>query len=221
MEFAVRHAFLGLIALLTASPAALAQDCGQPSLGMPPILHLSETATISIEPNLLVADLVATSQSPSAVTTQRRVNDLVAQANVLAGKVPGIIALFQDYETYFVERAPGVPGHWEGSHTLEISGLSGEEVLGLVGQLQGMGLTLGNLGWQVGQDEQDAAARKARLQALATLRREAEESARTLGLFVQGYQSVDLTSGPSPGTQFRSNADADGRSGNDPSARLS
>jgi uncharacterized protein YggE len=71
-------------------------------------------------------------------------------------------------------------------------------VLALVGQMQALGLSLGNLGWQVPQDEADAAGRKARLEALAALRQEALSAAQTLDLSVQGYQSVDLTCGPSP-----------------------
>lgn len=194
----MRRAFLGFFVCLAASPPAYAQDCGAPPPNGPPLLHLSETATISVPPNLLVADLEASSQSPSAVTTQRRVNDLMAQANSLAGKVPGIVTVFEDYSTDFVDKSPGVPAHWEASQTLEIRGHSGEVVLSLVGQLQALGLSLGNLGWQVPQDEQDAATRKVRLQALATLRQEALAAAQVLGLYVQGYQSVDLTGGQSP-----------------------
>jgi uncharacterized protein YggE len=198
MEFAVRRVFLGLLACLATSSAADAQGCGAPPPNGSPLLHPSETATITVPPTLLVADLVASSQSPSAVTTQRHVNDLMARADHLAGKVPGIVTDFQDYSTDFVDAANGVPAHWEASQTLEIRGHSGEMVLGLVGQLQAIGLSLGNLGWQVPPDEADAAGRKARLQALARLRQEALAAAQTLDLSVEGYQSVDLTGGPSP-----------------------
>jgi uncharacterized protein YggE len=201
MEIAMRRVCLGILACLAALPAlpaAHAQNCGGPPPDGPPLLRLAETATIALQPTLLVADLVANSSSISAVTTQRRVNDLMAQANHLAGKVAGIVAVFQDYSTDFVDRADGVPAHWEASQTLEIRGQSGEAVLGLVGQLQALGLSVGNLGWQVPQDQADAAGRKARLQALAALRQEALAAAQILGLSVQGYQSVDLTGGPSP-----------------------
>jgi uncharacterized protein YggE len=198
MEFAVRCVFLGLLAFLAASSTAHAQDCGAPPPNGPPLLHLSETAAIAVQPDLLVADLVADSQSASATTTQRRVNNLMAQANLLAGKVSGINAVFQDYSTNFVDNTDGVPAHWEASQTLEIRGHSGEVVLGLVGQLQAIGLALGNLGWQVPPDEADAAGRKARLQALASVRQEALAAAQTLDLSVEGYQSVDLTGGRSP-----------------------
>jgi len=198
MEFAVRRVFLVSLAFLAASSAADAQECVAPTPNGPPLLHLSETATSTVPPTLLVADLVASSQSPSAVTTQRHVNDLMARADLLAGKVPGIVTEFHDYSTDFVDAANGVPAHWDASQTLEIRGHSGEMVLSLVGHLQAIGLSLGNLGWQVPPDEADAAGRKARLQALASLRQEALAAAQTLDLSVEDHQSVDLTGGPSP-----------------------
>ncbi|MDE1905503.1 MAG: hypothetical protein KGH75_03520, partial [Rhodospirillales bacterium] len=75
---------LALCALLTTaitSPAAFAQNCpATPQADAAPILHLAETATIKVTPSLLVADLVASADSPIAVTAQRRVNGLMAQA---------------------------------------------------------------------------------------------------------------------------------------------
>jgi uncharacterized protein YggE len=201
MEPGVRRILLGILGCCAIINPALAQDCGPPLPSPPngpPILHLTETAQITVPPTLLVADLMASSQSPSAVTTQRHVNDLMARADLLPGKVPGIVTGFQDYSTEFVNEANGVPAHWEASQTLEIRGHSGEVVLGLVGQLQTLGLSLGNLGWQAPQDEVDAAARNARSEALATLQQEALGAAHTLGRSVQGLRSVDLTGGPSP-----------------------
>ena len=194
----MRRAFLVLLAFLAASSVAHAQDCETSPPNGPSVLHLSETATITVPPTLLVADLIANATSASAVTTQRHVNDLMARADHLAGKVPGIATDFQDYSTDFVDAANGVPAHWDASQTLEIRGHSGEMVLGLVGQLQSIGLSHGNLGWQVPPDEADAAGHKARLQALAALRQEALAAAQTLDLSVEDYQSVDLTGGRSP-----------------------
>ncbi len=86
----MRLVVLGLLACLATSSAADAQGCGALPPNQPPLLHLCETATITVPPTLLVADLVASSQSPSAVTTQRHVNDLMARADLLADKVPGL-----------------------------------------------------------------------------------------------------------------------------------
>ena len=199
----MRLAICALLMTTAATQAAFAQTC-VPSApaNAPPILHLAETATIKVAPSLLVADLVANADAPIAVTAQRRVNGLMAQASGLAGKVSGVQAVFQDYSTSFVDRADGVPAHWLANQTLEVRSTDSEALLTLVGQLQGLGLTIGNLGWQVPQDDLDAAGRKARFEALSKLRQEASEAASALGLTVAGYQDIDLTGGNSPPTPF-------------------
>jgi uncharacterized protein YggE len=197
MESFMRLLVLALLTCLASGRTALAQACAPPHLpNGPPLLRLSETSTVKIEPTILVADLVADEQSRTAVSAQRQVNDLMAKVQAIAGRTRDVTAIFEDYETDFVDAANGVSTHWEASQTLEVSGHSGEVILGLVGQMQALGLTLGNLGWQVPQDQADAAGRKARLAALASLRAEAAQAAQTLGLSVGGYQSIDLTGGP-------------------------
>lgn len=192
-----------LLTFLIATHTAMAQSCPPPPPASgPPILHLDETASANVQPSLLVADLVANAEAPIAVTAQRRVNNLMAQASGIAGNVSGLKAVFQDYSTSFIDRASGVPAHWIANQTLELRGKDSEALLALVGQLQGLGLTIGNLGWQVPPDEMDAAGRKARLDALNKLRQEAIDAAATLGMSVVGYQDIDLTGGSTPPTPF-------------------
>lgn len=195
----MRLAVLTLLTALADGSAAYAQNGAPPALpGGPPLLHLSETATIQLLPTLLVTDLVADATSRSSVAAQRQVNELMARAQAIAGRIPGVTAVFADYETDFTAAGNGVPAHWEASQTLALSGHAGETVLDLAGQLQALGLTIGSLGWQVSPDQADAAGRNARLAALAMLRAEAVQAAQTLGLAIAGYQSVDLSGGPTP-----------------------
>ena len=68
---------------------------------------------------------------------------------------------------------------------------------------QGLGLTIGNLGWQVPQDEMDAASRRARLRGASKLRLGGGRRQRPLlGLSIAGYQDIDLTGGAVPPTPF-------------------
>ena len=134
----MRLAICALLMTTAATQAALAQTCAPPvTANAAPILHLAETATIKVAPSLLVADLVASADTPIAVTAQRRVNGLMAQASGLAGKVSGVQAVFQDYSTSFVDRANGVPAHWLANQTLEVRSTDSEALLTLVGQLGG------------------------------------------------------------------------------------
>jgi uncharacterized protein YggE len=197
---------LALCVLLTSAlsaQAAIAQTCPPSSVpNGPPILHLDESATVNVTPSLLVADLVASSDAPAAVTAQRRVNNLMAQASGLAGKVSGLKAVFEDYSTSFIDRSNGVLAHWIANQTLELRATNSEALLTLVAQLQGLSLTIGNLGWQVPQDEMDAANQKARLDALSKLRQEASDAAGALDMVVAGYQDIDLTGGNNLPTPF-------------------
>jgi hypothetical protein len=70
----MRLVICAVLMTTTATQAALAQTC-PPSApaNAPPILHLSETATINVMPSLLAADLVASADAPIAVTAKRRV----------------------------------------------------------------------------------------------------------------------------------------------------
>lgn len=195
----MRRTICCLLLTMTGAHAALAQACPPlPAGSGPPMLHLSETATVIVQPSLLVADLVANAESPIAVTAQRRVNDLMAQAAARAEKIGDVTTVFQDYSTSFIDRSSGVAAHWIASQTLELRGKSADGLLALVGQLQALGLSIGNLGWQVPAAEWDAAGRKARLEALASLRQEAAAAAKILGLEVAAYETVDLSGGPTP-----------------------
>lgn len=70
---ATRKPLWYLLLTIAGTQTALAQACPPPPTprGGPPVLRLSETATIHILPNLLVADLVANAEAPSAVRTRR------------------------------------------------------------------------------------------------------------------------------------------------------
>jgi hypothetical protein len=104
MEFAVRRIFPELLAFLAASSTAHAQDCGAPPPNGPPLLHPSETATITISPTLLVVDSLADSQSPSAVVRERCVNSPgpMRQVQMAAAMAPPLASAdYQDISVTF------------------------------------------------------------------------------------------------------------------------
>ena len=185
---------------LTATYPAAAQSCGpQPPPGSgPPILHLTANTTVKVQPTILVADLTALARSATAVPAQRRVNQLMAEAKALASASRGIDVVFEDYSTNYVEEKGRNPAYWTASQTVELRGQSGEAVLDLVGRLQAIGLTINGLDWQVPDEQANAAGREAAIKALTTLRQQAAAAAKALDLHVQGYRSVDLSSGPFP-----------------------
>ena len=65
-------------------------------------------------------------------------------------------------------------------------------MLDLVGRLQALGLALGSLGWEVSPERAEQTRQDATSKALATLRKQATEGARALGMEVGRFQSVSL-----------------------------
>lgn len=191
--------------LLAASGPAAAQIPGDrgPSDPGPPSLHLSATETSKIAPDELVATMSAMATAAKALPAQQQVNALIAKTKAMtdkagtgkvgAGKAGGIKTAFLGYSVTFVDEKPP---HWIAQQTVELRGQNGDEVLALVGQLQGSGLSIASLGWQVSHDRAETAQRAARIAALHRLRDEAGEAAAALGMAVDRFQRVDLSGEP-------------------------
>jgi uncharacterized protein YggE len=187
---------LGLVGL--AGTPALAQSAacpptGGPPASGPPVLRLAASSTINVPPDVLVADLTALANAPTAVPAQHRVNALMAEAGKAVAGVAGVKATFRGYSVQFVDERPA---HWIAQQTLELRGTDSEVLLGLVGRLQATGLAIGDLGWQVSADHAEQARRDATITALKNLRTEATAAAEALGMEVDRFQSVRLGGEP-------------------------
>lgn len=178
--------------MLGMAQAAAAQGLG-PRPVEPPSLHLAATRTVKIAPDMLVASLSAVATAAKPVAAQQQVNALVAKAKAMTDRAAGIKTAFQGYSVSFIDDKPA---HWTAQQTVEVRGADGEAVLQLVGHLQGLGLLIDSLGWQVSPDRADQAQRAATLDAIHGLRDEAGEAARALGMEVDRFQHVDLSGEP-------------------------
>ncbi len=77
-------------------------------------------------------------------------------------------------------------------------GGTGEAVLALVGHLQAEGLSIGNLGWQISEWRAEKAHQAATVDALNSLRNQANDAARAVGMEVDRFQHIDLEGEPRP-----------------------
>ena len=183
-------------AMLLLGRAACAQTPTPPTapagLG-PSIMHLSAQATIKVAPDELVARIAAIAVAPTAAAAQRRVNEMMTKARTTAAAIPAARTSFRGYGVFYSEEKPP---HWTAQQTLEARGGDGEAVLDLVGRLQALGLALGGLGWEISAERAEQTQQDATLKALATLRKQATEGARALGMEVDRFQSVNLNSAP-------------------------
>ena len=120
---------LGLVGL--AGTPALAQSAacpptGGPPASGPPVLRLAASSTISVPPDVLVADLTALANAATAVPAQHRVNALMAEAARAVAGVAGVKATFRDYSVQFVDERPA---RWIAQQTLELRGTDSEALL--------------------------------------------------------------------------------------------
>ena len=190
-----RRIFGGLSILLATSGPAAAQTPGDRGLTDPgpPSLHLSATETSKIAPDELVASMSAMATGPRALAAQRQLNALVAETKAVTDKAKDIKTAFQGYSVTFIDEKPP---QWVAQQAVEVKGANGDDVLDLVGQLQGGGLSITSLGWQVSQERVEKAQRAATIAALHKLRDEANDAARALGVEVDRFQHVDLSEEP-------------------------
>ncbi len=197
-----RIIFVGSLALAIVGVRMMPSPCGQAAeigITLATHLHLSADGSVQVPPDLLVADLVASATSASPAVAQRAVNTLMLHGLNAAKGVTGVDARAMDYSVDPVDlNEPLLPtsrplprrSGWTAQQTLELRSPAGEQLLDLVGKLQGEGLAVGSLGWQLSPALGDKARNAAMVEALKALRSRAAAAASTLGLEVDHLQDV-------------------------------
>jgi uncharacterized protein len=154
------------------------------------VLHLSATSTVTVMPDELHAELAATSSADSPVKAQAAVNAMMSVALATARATAGVTASTGPYSVW---HATEPRDRWQASQMLVLTATDGTALLGLVGTLQGQGLAVSELGWQLGEKTATAAREKAEAIAVGKLKGRAEAVARLLGLHFAGFRQVWLT----------------------------
>ena len=174
--------------------AALTQPAAADTL-----LRLSETAHISVHPDELAASLRAEATASTPAEAQARVNTAIGHALDQAKQVPGIVATTGFYQVWQVTQPTS---QWHAGQGIDLKGRDGDAMLKLVGGLQGQGLALQGLGWQVSPAAAQHARSEATKAALAGLHDRAQAAAAILGLRFGSFREVNLdpsrAAGPVP-----------------------
>jgi uncharacterized protein len=168
------------------------------------VLHLAETATVTVAPDELAATLTAEATGASASDAQARVNSAMQAAIEQARAVSGVSVSTGGYGVWRTNQ-PGHPDSWQVNQALNLAGHDGPALLTLVGALQQRGLAVGNLGWRLSRATERQAHQAATKQALAALRGRIDEAAALLDLRFEQYKDVRLD-GASPQPMFRTMA---------------
>ncbi len=187
-------AALSVLAVLAAAPGARADT----------ILDLSETGHVSAQPDEIAASLRAEATAPAPDAAQAAVNQAMKRALDAARATQGVTVNTGQYSVWLAEPPP--PPHpgaaragsptWHASQTLDLTGHDGHSMLALVGTLQGQGMAVQALAWQLSPDATRTALEAALRQAVSGLRARAEEVAGLLGLRFASFRTVRLSPEP-------------------------
>lgn len=187
MKLTLPLACLALVAAgtLAAAPAARADTT----------LKLSVTATVSIMPDELVAELSAQSDAPSAGAAQAAVNGMIGRALGEAKPIAGITAGTTRYSVWHETDPKDI---WHASQGLSLRSHDGGALLTLVGRLQAEGLAVTNLSWQLSPALAEKSYEQAMARAIDKLTERARAAAALMHLALHGFRSVSLDDGGAP-----------------------
>ena len=179
-------------ALVIAVLTALAQPAAAAT-----VLHLSETARVSVHPDELAGSLSLNATAATPVAAQAQVNAAVTKAIEEVKAVPGVTVSTGFYRVW---QSVKPANEWHASQQIDLKQKGdGAALLKLVGTLQGQGLALQQLGWQVAPETARRAQAEATRAALGNLRGRAEEAAAILGLRFISFREVSIEPGrPTP-----------------------
>lgn len=163
-------------------------------------LDFTVTGEAHAAPTLLTVRLFGRADSTSAIEAQKTLNAHMADAMKMASGQAGIEAQAGSYSLSDQTPEHG-PTRWTARQDLSLSGKEAVALLDLSGKLQSHGLMMDGLEWSLDSETRETLLAQARTQALQKVRKEAEESARTLGLHVVRLKQVRVSSmepGPRP-----------------------
>ncbi len=192
MELPMRRSPVLLAALLMLMPPAVARAAVRTAAHVPEdtMLTLSQTATVHVAPDELIATLRAEASAATAAEAQRQVNAAMADALAWAGHVPGVMASTGGYGVF--RDTSSKPDVWHASQSFSLRASDGPPLLSLVGELQTKGLALNDLHWQLSDAAMQKAEADATREAIAALRARAVEAAGLLSLHFVRFATVRL-----------------------------
>jgi predicted secreted protein len=175
-----------LLGLLISSAPLFAQN--QLSLGeLQPgqlALNLSASEQLDVAQDTLNATLEFATQGRDKVELQDQVNKAMQQALALLKGTEGINFQTTTYQVYIVQNEPGRFNVnnpvWRAQQSVQLDSLDSAALLDIVGQLQGMGLTVGNLYYSLSTEQYEKVAAELTGKVLQTLQARAEAAASAL-----------------------------------------
>jgi len=193
------RAFLlaGGVALCLAGVNAPAATAAEP---LQTVLTLHESAETLIAPDMVSVTLRGEADGSDVATPQRALNRIVAAALAKARAVEGVTVATGPYYTSRTESPvkSAVPPVWRASQTIELTSRRFDALLALAGELQGDGLAMIGMDYQLSPEARAAVHETLVTEAFTALRQEATLAARAAGLTVVGYKTLSLSPSARP-----------------------
>ncbi len=150
---------LVVVFFMAASGATRAQDVELLPEGQT-LISLSVTERERVQPDRLVAVLRIEDEHSDPAALQNRINERMEQALERAREIDSVAAATGHYNVYQYNRSRGARPdmQWRGTQTLRLQSQASAELLELAGTLQGEGLAMQQLNYQL-SDERAAQVR--------------------------------------------------------------
>ncbi len=153
-------------------------------------LRLSESGSVTVQPDELVASLRVEARAGTAAEAQEQVNRAMAAALATARAVTGARATTGHYAA----RADRDKQEFVAQQSLNLRGP--QALVALVGQLQAEGLLLDHIAWQLTEAAQRQGRDEATRVAIRAVQERAAAIARDLGLRVTALRDLYVESAP-------------------------
>jgi len=190
--------FVPLLGLsLIASAAAQARDSDSAPAAVAAIdtgteIHLVQRVEREIGRDRIDATLRVEEEGTDPVKVQAEVNRRMAEALATARREASVKIATSGYSVYQESPNGTASAKWHASQTMTLVSKDFGAALALVGTLQGSGLLVGGLGFDVAPETLRAAEDELTAEALAGLHARAERIAADLTMNVARYKSIEI-----------------------------
>ncbi|MCB1652376.1 MAG: SIMPL domain-containing protein [Alphaproteobacteria bacterium] len=172
----------GVLWVSIATPALAQRE--DPLLTMPDgqaIINISATERLEVEQDLLVATLAVqiVDRDPRAV--QNQINQTMSKALSRAQKVSSVKSSTGAYQVYEYTEPRTKERKWRGQQSLTLKSKAADDLLGLAGDLQDLGLNMNGLTYMLAPETAARIQDQLMEAALAQLQSRAERAAKALG----------------------------------------
>lgn len=182
-----RRPALGLVIALLAAVVAAPAPAQEPAQTT---LVLQETALREVEQDTLVATVTARTEARTAREAQDAVNAAMTAAIEETRAVEGISRATGGYRVYQERDREGRTGPWIAEQDLRLRAPEAGPLLELVGSLQGEGLVLNGLAYELSAEARRQLESELTIEAIERLRERARQIAASMAMQVARIETL-------------------------------